>query len=227
MASSIFIGLGGGQGPIGIGGSPLASSALFIQNTANQIAIRIQPTGTAAQQPMMVFQRSNGTITGYIDSSGNFHTNLALFVAGGFTMSLNPDGSVLSISNANTGLSDMIDVVGDTTFGIVSKGSSTPGHLFTGLDQNANFVFNIAPTGDIQFGAGNTIGSVDVNLSRLSAGNLAVGNGTAGDFTGTIKTGTVNAVTGFSANGTAGVATFGPAAVVSITVRNGIVTAIS
>ncbi len=226
MASSIFLGLSP-SGPIGIGIAPLASSALFLQNTANQLGIRIQPTGTAAQQPMMVFQRSNGTITGYIDATGNFHTNLALFVSGGFTMSLNADGSVNSISNANSGLSDMVDVVGDTTFGIVSKGSSTPGHLYTGLDQNGNFVFNIAPTGDVQFGAGATIGSVDVNLSRLSAGNLALGNGTAGDFTGTFKTGTVNAVTGFSANGTAGVATFGPSAVASVTVKNGIITAIS
>ncbi len=226
MASSIFLGLTA-SGPLGIGTAPLASSAVFIQNTANQLGLRIQPTGTAAQQPMMVFQRSNGTVTGYIDATGNFHTNLALFVSGGFTMSLNADGSVNSISNANSGLSDMLDVVGDTTFGIVSKGSSTPGHLYTGLDQNGNFVFNIAPTGDVQFGAGATIGSVDVNLSRSAAATLVVGNGTAGDFSGTLKATTINAVTAFSANGTAGVATFGPGAVTSVTVKNGIITAIS
>ena len=45
--------------------------------------------------------------------------------------------------------------------------------------------------------------------------------------TGTVKTGTVNAVTAFQANGTPGVATFGPSAIASITVRNGIITAIS
>lgn len=39
--------------------------------------------------------------------------------------------------------------------------------------------------------------------------------------------GTINSVAGYKANGTAGVTTFGPAAVASITVKNGIVTAIS
>lgn len=51
-------------------------------------------------------------------------------------------------------------------------------------------------------------GSVDTQLTRSAVG-------------------TVNVTTAFSAGGTAGVATFGPAGVTSITVKGGIITAIS
>jgi len=51
-------------------------------------------------------------------------------------------------------------------------------------------------------------GTVDTQLTRAAAGF-------------------VNATTGFAAGSTQGVATFGPAAVVSITVKGGIITAIS
>lgn len=172
---------------LGIGAGPVVGSSLYINNGTLKSGIRIQPTASDAHQPMMLFQRSNGTVTGNIDESGNFHTNLAMFISGAFSCTLNADGSVASVSNGGTNLSTMLDIVGDTTFGITCKSSSVPGHIFTGLDQNANFVFNIDPTGNIQLGAGNTIGSVDVNLSRTAASTLAIGNGTAGNATGIVK----------------------------------------
>lgn len=55
------------------------------------------------------------------------------------------------------------------------------------------------------------------------AGGLQVGAPTGGDK----GAGTINAAAAYYANGTAGVVTFGPAAVASITVKNGIITAIS
>lgn len=70
-------------------------------------------------------------------------------------------------------------------------------------------------------------GTSDAGISRLGAASLALGNGLAADFTGTLKLGTVNAVTAYQANGTPGVTTFGPSAVASITVKNGLITAIS
>lgn len=67
----------------------------------------------------------------------------------------------------------------------------------------------------------------DVNLSRLAGSSLALGNGTFNDFSGTLKLATLNATSAFQANGTPGVTTFGPSAVTSITVKQGIITAIS
>jgi hypothetical protein len=57
----------------------------------------------------------------------------------------------------------------------------------------------------------------------LPGGGLQVGVPTGGDK----GAGTINAAGAYHANGTAGVATFGPSAVTSITVKNGIITAIS
>ena len=63
--------------------------------------------------------------------------------------------------------------------------------------------------------------AADAGISRVAAATLAVGNGTAGDFSGTVK------ATLFQSGATVGVTTFGPAAVASITVKGGIITAIS
>lgn len=177
---------------VGIGTPALASAGLLVKNPITQIGVRIAPVGNDAHAPMMLFQRSNGTVTGNIDESGNFHTNLAIFVSGGWSTTLNADGSINSVSNAPTGQSDMIDVVGDTTFGIVSQGSTVPSSgVFTGLDQTGNFTFNVANTGRLMFGAGN-FAAMDTGLDRTAAGVLAVGNGSAGNATGAIA---VNKVT--------------------------------
>lgn len=63
--------------------------------------------------------------------------------------------------------------------------------------------------------------TLDTGLSRTAAGVVAVGNGTTGDVTGTVN------ATIFKSGASAGVTTFGPAGVVSITVKGGIITAIS
>ncbi len=73
----------------------------------------------------------------------------------------------------------------------------------------------------------NVDGGTDTGISRISAGVLGIGTGAQGSFAGTLKVDTVNAVTAYQANGTPGVATFGPSVVTSITVKNGLVTAIS
>jgi hypothetical protein len=63
--------------------------------------------------------------------------------------------------------------------------------------------------------------TLDTAFSRISAGVVGVGTGAAGNSAGTIQ-GKHN-----SSDGTAGVAAFGPSAVASITIKDGIVTAIS
>lgn len=133
--------------------------------------------------------------------------------------------------------------------GVIGAGAgslSAPSISFTG-DPNTGFASELADVISVVCGGGRSMllqgGGVinlrgnsanvimgtsdDASLSRTGAAALAIGNGTAGDFSGTLKTTVVNAVTGFQQNGTAGVATFGPAAVASITVKGGIVTAIS
>lgn len=63
-------------------------------------------------------------------------------------------------------------------------------------------------------------GAIDTSLSRTAAGVLAVGTGATGSAAGTIR------AAAYVVGATAG-ASFGPGAVASITVVNGIVTAIS
>lgn len=70
------------------------------------------------------------------------------------------------------------------------------------------------------------VGANGVMLDFSTAGVLNTLTN-AGADTATVKANTVNATGSFSANGTAGVAAFGPAAVASITVKFGLVTAIS
>lgn len=83
-----------------------------------------------------------------------------------------------------------------------------------GVYENAAGVFGWVSTNNA------VSGSVDTTLSRSAAGVLAVGTNLANNL------GTVDA-TSYKAGGTAGVATFGPAGVVSITVKAGLITAIS
>lgn len=183
MANSVFLNNLGTAASIG--GTPQTGVGLTLAGSGSQLMFA--PPDNNGTTWMQIFKGNNGTVTGGFDARGNLHTNLAVFISGGWAMTLNADGSVASVTSATTGLSCMLDIVGDTTYGVVSKGSSTPGHLFTGLDQNANFVFNVDPTGNLQFGVGATIGSVDTNLSRVAAGVLAVGTGAAGNTTGTFQ----------------------------------------
>lgn len=72
----------------------------------------------------------------------------------------------------------------------------------------------------------------DSGISRISAGILGVGTGAAGSFAGSLKLTDLTAVGNIqgaykSSDGTAGVSSFGPSAVTSITVKDGIIVAIS
>lgn len=184
------------SGTIQIGtASTDSTSCLFISNSTNSVGIRIKPTGIDAHQPMMVFQRgSDNVVTGMVDEAGTFRTKLSISVSGGFSTTLNADGSINTRASGVSGLSDMLDIVSDTTYGIVSKGSSVPGELYTGLDQNGNYTHNIGPTGIIKWGAGNTFVSMDTSLDRIGAGSLALGTGAAGSFAGALKLTTLNSV---------------------------------
>lgn len=76
--------------------------------------------------------------------------------------------------------------------------------------------------GALPFGGAATVtGALDAAFSRIGAGIIGVGTGAAGSVAGTLD------ATLYKAAGTAGVATFGPAAVASITIKGGLVTAIS
>ncbi len=64
-------------------------------------------------------------------------------------------------------------------------------------------------------------GAVDLSFSRISAGVIAVGTGASGNSAGSVR------AKFQSSDGSAGVAAFGPAAVASITIKDGIVVAIA
>lgn len=75
--------------------------------------------------------------------------------------------------------------------------------------------------GTLVMGAGGTLtGAFDVGLSRVSPGVWGVGTGAAGSVAGTVS------AAAYISGGSAGV-DFGPSVVTSITVKKGIITAIS
>jgi hypothetical protein len=159
-------------------------------------------TVTAKASPIAVIPRA-GLVTANLTVAG-----IALFADGTSTVP-----SIAFSAEPATGISrsgaSAIRIslnVGGPTFSFQSNG------MFLLTNASSNLVMGI---------------SLDSNLSRLGAASLAIGNGNIGDFTGTLKLATLNAVTSYQANGVAGVTTFGPAAVASITVKQGIITAIS
>jgi hypothetical protein len=116
-----------------------------------------------------------------------------------------------------------------------------PLHIFTNIgdigirlermaDTAARWDIGISTAGDLQIfnpsigifqRINNSTGAIKLN--ETGTGGLQLGTPAGGDK----GAGTINASGAYWANGVAGVATFGPGAVTSITVKNGIVTAIS
>lgn len=169
---------------VGIGASPQPGEALTI--TKAGVGVMYAPPDANGTTWMEVYKGNNGTVTGGLDARGNFHTNLAVFISGGWAMTLNPDGTVASVTSANTGTSSMLDVFSDTDKGIVVRASPTATGNYTNIDNSGNFTWNMTAAGAQQWGAGN-FAALDTSLSRTAASTLAVGNGAAGDGTGILK----------------------------------------
>jgi hypothetical protein len=156
-----------------------------------------------------VFMQFNGITT---DGSGNSTTVGSMSAGGAF---LGPNGSAAAptfsfTANTNVG---MYNGGGFPVFSV----AGTP--RFYVATAAAGFTSNVA----LGWSSGTTdpTATVDTGVSRSGVGVLAVGNGTAGDVTGTVN------ATIYKSGASTGVTTFGPAAVASITVKGGIVTAIS
>ena len=119
--------------------------------------------------------------------------------------------SITFVSDTDTGFiwegSGTIDFVANTTRPIQLAGSGV------GLASDASILFSTT--------VANATATKDTGISRTGAGVIAVGNGTPGDVTGTVN------ATIYKSGANTGVTTFGPAGVTSITVKGGIVTAIS
>lgn len=141
-------------------------------------------------------------------------------------------GVTLPITQVRGGLGTVTvptySFAGDTGTGFYRTFASQIGVANNGVE---TFIFAPAASGGFRAGASVPVGwssatdpfnaANDTGLSRTAAATLAVGNGTAGDVSGTVN------ATIFKSGATAGVTTFGPAAVASITVKGGIITAIS
>lgn len=169
---------------VGIGGSPQPGEALTIAKTG--VGTMYAPPDANGTTWMEVYKGNNGTVTGGLDARGNFHTNLAVFISGGWTMTLNADGSVASVTSANTGTSSMLDIFSDTDKGVVVQASPSATGNYTSMDNSGNFRWNVTAAGTHQWGAGN-FAALDTGLGRLSSGVLGVGTGADGNSAGTIK----------------------------------------
>ncbi len=112
---------------------------------------------------------------------------------------------------------------------ITGSGVIAGGNLFTSSNtsalgwSNRAFVFLSPADNEVQFTPNGTTG-VRINVGTNGTFTMQAFNGAD---TAIVKSNVINATGAFQANGVAGVTTFGPAAVASITVKQGIITAIS
>lgn len=109
----------------------------------------------------------------------------------------------------------------DSAVGFILRGGNALAFCNSGMSSTFDVSLTRVADHVLQFGptTGFRIdGSVNGTMNILAFG---------GGDTAIVKANVINATGSFSANGTAGVTTFGPAAVASITVKQGIITAIS
>lgn len=166
------------------------------------------------------------------------------------------DGSAIPVSGGGTGISsytigDLLYASATTTLsklaavatgrvlisngvGVAPSWSATPSLTSLTLGTNvvapevwlsSNSVIAAPSTGT--FRLTNFANSAGVRVNVNTDGTFQVLARATGADTATVQANTISATGSFSANGTAGVAAFGPAAVASITVKFGLVTAIS
>jgi hypothetical protein len=193
------------------------AARLFSAGTAGDLVVRdtVSATGAAWVAPSTIAAPA-GLLTG------------ATLAANVLASSLTSLGTIASLS-ATKGL------FGDGTAGAPSITlASIPTYGFFSL--SGNFALTIGGVARLEYLAGGqqnksdygilwssgTVNSAsDTGITRLSAGVVAVGTGAQGSVAGSVD------AAGYRTAGVVGVATFGPAAVASITVKGGIVTAIS
>lgn len=228
----------------GIGwGYVVGSSANFITYPSgltkfNSAGVGIDATPTTYQKLAISHSASavSGTSTIYLSGGPTIDTDLSLNYVYGIRNLLTPiishnlgnlSGDYLRITfNNNPAVSRTVSsVYGRAT--LVSLGSDADNNL--NITSLYGHVISITQNSGSLANVGNVIGIYIDDMASLNTygganiyGIRQVGVGALNYFDGKIRTDT-----GFNMNGTDGVTTFGPAAVSSITVKGGIVTAIS
>lgn len=198
-------------------------------------------TVTAAPGAISITQTRNTVGTTYdavikavITDTASASGSLVMQILGGASgatqlFAVDKSGSIYTAINGSQAF--WVNVSGQNPVGF-GRNSSVPGFAMWGGSQaspsstNADAMVTalgvITESGNVySWASSNVTQSADTGLSRISAGVVGVGTGAQGSSAGTIQ-GKHN-----SSDGTAGVASFGPAAVASITVKDGIITAIS
>jgi hypothetical protein len=192
-------------------GNVASSANLTFGPTAGQGITLNAGTATTAVSPLALTQTWNAagttfpgltlTITDIASAAGS----LALQILGGAAGTTN----LFSLSRLGA---------------IVTPSTVTAVGFYLGNGSAGWYVsnrFTFGPTGIFGWGLTNGYDTPDTCISRLAAGVIGIGTGATGSVAGTLD------ATLYRAAGTAGVATFGPSAVTSITVKGGIITAIS
>jgi len=153
---------------------------LFIQAPSGPCLILQSgdPAEGNSQSPLVIARGADATVcTTFIDAFGAFNTLAAIRCLGNFANlgTIAADGTFTPVSTAGSGVSCMIDVVSDTTVGVVIK--TAPGGSFyalQALDSTGKFVFSIKEDGTHSWGVGANHAAEDTTLGRTAAGKLAV-----------------------------------------------------
>jgi len=103
--------------------------------SASGPGLHIKAGSSSNTRSMIVFEDSSGTITTAIAAGGAFYTKTFVSISGAFSPTQNSNGDLTAFTTGASGLSDMLDIVGDTAYNIVSKASTVPSQNYTGLDQ--------------------------------------------------------------------------------------------
>ena len=203
-----------GQGLVMAAGTATTDvAAMSLTRTNNNAAVVTgvkwvftDTTSAAGFTPLNILGGSAGTtIMFYVTKAGQ---------AGAQNFGTEANGTAGTVAYGFTGTTTGLYRLGNL---IAVSASSTAYHAF------GENVISSTPASVTGWGAtaGDPSQALDTGFSRISAGVIGVGTGAQGSVAGAIR-GLYQA-----ADGTAGVAAFGPAVVTSITIKNGLVVAIS
>ena len=215
----LSIGQTAGAGPsITAGTATTDVAALSVTRTNNNAAVatgvKFAFTDTTSAAGFLPFQVLGGAAAATnllsVDKAGNISAT-SYTVDGSSSVSMSNGSGYLTLRNISGGNGVGASAAGNDigSAGYFSANATT----FT-LNSGVAFGWT-ASASDARTGT-----AKDTSISRVSAGVLGVGTGAAGSVAGTIS------AAAYISGGSAGV-DFGPAAVTSITVKKGIITAIS
>lgn len=221
----------------GAGAAPFTSANLTFGAATGEGLVYAAGTATTDVAAMSLTRTNNnsavskGVLWTFTDttSAATFKPFQILGGSAGTTnlFSLSKAGAIVLAANAS------ISSTTNSTFTIITAGAGGNGTLVLGGSSTTGTMkfqvdgvsISLLSGGILGFTSGDVNAALDSAFSRVSAGVIGVGTGAAASVAGSLSMNNCKAVS-YTVGTTAG-ASFGPAAVASITVVNGIITAIS